>query len=45
MSGLDVGRLGLGRELSGVVRHEVAAVPVALEHRGDLVDDVGVAGA
>ena len=28
-----------------VVGDEVAAVPVALEHRGDFVDDVGVAGA
>ena len=26
----------------GVIRDEIAAVPVALEHRGDLVNDVRV---
>ena len=36
---------GLLSEHVGVVRDEVAAVPVALENRGDLVNHVRVAGA
>jgi len=30
-----------GKRLS-VIRDEIAAVPIALEHRGDLVDDVWI---
>ena len=29
----------------GVIRHEIAAVPIALEHRRDLVDDVRISRA
>lgn len=31
-----------GGKPGGVIRDEIAAVPIALEHRGDLVDDVGI---
>ena len=36
------GGLGLSGEGLGVVRNEVATVPVALEHRSDLLDDVRI---
>ena len=43
--GLDARTSGFGGKRHGVIRDEIAAVPIALEHRGDLVDDVGVSRA
>ena len=36
---------GCGVKIVRVVRNEVAAVPVALEHSGDLVNHIGIACA
>ena len=33
---------GFGGKSLGVIRDEIAAVPIALEYRGDLLDDVGI---
>ena len=41
-SGSGRGTSGFGGKRHGVIRDEIAAVPIALEHRRDLVDDVGI---
>ena len=41
-TGPDAGTSRFGGKRLGVIRDEIAAVPIALEHGSDLVNDVGI---